>query len=204
LVVDGNVIYPGFPPGLEGDRDWDNWIGGTQAPSLGFLIGPAMYKYLVFNDETWDYTRYDFKNYARDTRFAASFLDATQTDYNEFKKNKGKMILYHGWNDPSISAYATIEHYEAAMQQDKDLPSYVRLYLLPGVLHCAGGTGCDIADWIGVIRAWVEDNKAPERLITSKHSHGKVVATRPLYPYPKVTVYNGSGDANQEKNYRLK
>ncbi len=204
LVLDGKVIYPGFPAGLEAERDWDAWIAGTQGPSLSFLIGTSMYKYLVFNDETWDYSRYDFKNYFKDTRFAASFLDATQTDYSEFKKNKGKMIIYHGWNDPSITAYATIEHYEAAMQIDKDLPSFLRLYLLPGVLHCAGGTGCDNVDWVGLIQAWVEDNKAPERIISSKLSQGKVIATRPLYPYPKVTVYSGSGDASQEKNYKVK
>ena len=49
-----------------------------------------MYKYLVFNDDRWDYTRYDFNNFSRDTRFAASFLDATQTDYSEFKKTRVK------------------------------------------------------------------------------------------------------------------
>ncbi|HEX6226614.1 MAG TPA: tannase/feruloyl esterase family alpha/beta hydrolase [Chryseolinea sp.] len=204
LVVNGKVIYPGFPVGLEADMEWDSWIAGTRQPSLSFQIGTGMYKYLVFNDDTWDYSRYSFSNYVKDTRFAASFLDATQTDYSEFKKNNGKMIIYHGWNDPSISAYSTIEHYEAAMQRDKDLPANVRLYLLPGVLHCGGGTGCDNVDWLGVIQAWVEENKSPERIVSSKLSQGKVIATRPLYPYPKVTVYSGSGDASQEKNYKVK
>jgi hypothetical protein len=204
LVVDGKVIYPGFPPGLEADSEWNSWIAGTQQPSLSFLVGTNMYKYLVFNDETWDYTRYDFKNYFRDTRFAASFLDGTQTDYGEFKKSKGKMIIYHGWNDPSISAYSTIKHYEEAMQKDKDLPSYVRLFLLPGVLHCGGGEGCDNVNWQTLIESWVENNEAPERIISSKLSHDKVIATKPLYPYPRVTIYSGSGDANQDKNYKIK
>jgi feruloyl esterase len=204
LIIEGKVIYPGFPPGLEGDPEWDAWIGGTARPSVSSLIGITMYKNLVFNDPTWDFTHYDFKNYFRDTRFAASFLDATQTDYSEFKKNKGKMIIYHGWNDPSISAYSTIDHYAAAMQKDKDLASYVRLFLLPGVLHCGGGVGCDNVDWETVIRAWVEENKAPARIISSKISEGKVVATRPLYPYPTVTIYGGKGDATLEKNYKIK
>ena len=204
LTVDGKVIYPGFPPGLEGNAEWDAWIGGTQRPSISFLIGTTMYKNLVFNDSTWDFTRYEFKNYPRDTRFAASFLDATKVDYSEFKKNKGKMIIYHGWNDPSISAYSTIDHYTAALQKDKDLPAYVRLYLLPGVLHCGGGPGCDNVDWESVIRAWVEQNKAPDEVLSSKLSKGKVIATKPLYPYPKVAVYSGKGDATQAKNYRIK
>ncbi|HMG92822.1 MAG TPA: tannase/feruloyl esterase family alpha/beta hydrolase, partial [Chryseolinea sp.] len=204
LVIDKKIIYPGFPPGLEGHSEWDAWIGGSKAPSLSYMIGTSMYKYLVFQDEQWDYTHYDFKNYAKDTRFAASFLDATQADYSELKKNKGKMIIYHGWNDPSISAYSTIEHYEAALEKDKDLNSYIRLFMLPGVLHCGGGTGCDNVDWVGLIREWVEDNKAPDRIISSKVDQGKTIATRPLVPYPKATVYSGSGDASQEKNYKVK
>jgi hypothetical protein len=78
------------------------------------------------------------------------------------------------------------------------------LFMLPGVLHCGGGPGCDNVDWISLIRDWVENNKAPERIISSKLVQGKTVATRPLLPYPKVTVYSGSGDASQEKSYKVK
>jgi feruloyl esterase len=204
LVVDQKVIYPGFPPGLEAIGEWDAWIAGTQGPSLSFMIATNMYKYLVFNNPDWDYTKYDFKNYFNETNYASSFLNATQVDYSEFKKRNGKMIMYHGWNDASVSAYSSIDHYEAALNKDKDLQSYIRLYLLPGVLHCGGGTGCDNVDWVALIRSWVEDNKAPERIVSSKVGDGKTVATRPLYPYPKVTVYSGSGDSSQEKNYKAK
>lgn len=208
LVVDQKIVYPGFPVGLEAEVGaWDAWITGTasdQQPSLHFMFGTNMFKYLVFNDPSWDYSKYDFKKYFNETNFAASFLDATQTDYSEFKKSNGKMIMFHGWNDPALSAYSTIDHYEAALKKDKDLSSYIKLFLMPGVLHCGGGTGCDNVDWVALIQAWVEKNQAPERIISSKIVQGKQVATRPLYPYPKVTVYSGSGDANQEKNYKVK
>ena len=204
LIVDQKVVYPGFPPGLEAIGEWDAWIAGTQGPSLSLQIGTTFYKYIVFQDENWDYSQYDFRNLARDTRFAASFLDATQVDYSEFKKRNGKMIIYHGWNDASVSAYSTIEHYQAALEQDKELNSYIRLFLMPGVLHCAGGTGCDNVDWVGLIRDWVENNKAPDHIISSKIAEGKTIATRPLVPYPKQTVYGGSGDASQEKSYVAK
>jgi hypothetical protein len=208
LVVDQKTIYPGFPVGLEAEMGaWDAWIAGTnpyQKPSLHYMFSTNIFKYLVFNDPNWDYTKYDFKRFSDDTRFASSFLDATQVDYSEFKKKNGKMIMYHGWNDHALSAYSTIDHYEAAMKQDKDLSSYIRLFLMPGVLHCGGGTGCDNVDWIGLIRDWVENNKAPDRVISSKVDQGKTVATRPLLPYPKVTVYSGSGDASQEKSYKVK
>ena len=111
------------------------------------------------------------------------------------------MIMYHGWNDPALSALATIRHYEDAMNKDNNLRSNIRLFMLPGVLHCGGGTGPDDVDWVLLIRDWVEKNKAPERVVVSKIVNGKTVMTRPVFPYPKKAVYNGSGDANLEKNF---
>jgi feruloyl esterase len=208
LKVGQQSIYPGYAPGLEAEMgSWNSWISGT-APnlevSLHYSLSTGVYKYFVFNDASWDYSTYDFKNYFNDTRFAASFLDATQGDYSEFKKHNGKMIIYHGWNDPALSPYSTIEHYEAAMQKDRFLNDYIRLFLLPGVLHCDRGTGCDNVDWLGIMQEWVENNKAPDRIISSKIVQGKTIATRPVHPYPQVTVYSGSGDASQEKNYVVK
>lgn len=204
------LIYPGFPFGLEGETgSWDAWISGTStylnnAPSLHYMFGTNIYKYLIFNDPTWDYSKYDFKNFFKETAYASAFLDATQTDYSDFKKLKGKMIIYHGWNDVALSANATIQHYEEAMKKDKDLSSYVRLFLLPGVLHCGRGTGPSNVDWVMLIREWVENNKAPERVVLSKAANGKNVMTRPVYPFPRVTVYSGKGDPNEEKNFSSK
>ena len=114
------------------------------------------------------------------------------------------MILWHGWNDPAFSAFATIQHYEEAPYKDKDLPTYIRLFLLPGVLHCGRGTGPDNFDPASLIRDWVENDKAPERIVVSKMEKGKVVMTRPIYPFPKKAIYNGTGDANLEKNFKAK
>lgn len=206
VIVDKQVVYPGFPVGLEGETgSWDNWIGGSsESPSLHYMFGTNMFKYLVYNNPDWDYSQYDFKNYFEETRYAASYLNATQTDYSDFKKHKGKMIMYHGWNDPALSAYETIQHYEAAQKKDKDLHSYIRLFLLPGVLHCGGGVGPDYIDWVTQIQDWVENQKAPERIVMSKFDKGKVVMTRPVYPFPKVTMYTGKGDSNLEQNFKVK
>ena len=206
LTNNQDTIYPGFPYGAENEEgSWDVWIAGTNPdlhnPSLHYMFGTNMFKYLVFNNSEWDYSKYDFSNFFDETRYASAYLDATKADYTEFKKKKGKMIMYHGWNDPALSAFETIKHYEEAEQKDKNIQSTIRLFLLPGVLHCGGGPGPDQVDWLRLIRDWVENDKVPERLVVSKMEKDKVIMTRPVFPYPKVAVYIGKGDTNLEKNF---
>ncbi len=73
--------------------------------------------------------------------------------------------------------------------------------MLPGVLHCGGGPGPSEADWLELARTWVEQGKAPERVIVSKSQQEKVVMTRPVYPYPRMAVYDGDGDSNEAGNF---
>lgn len=202
-------IYAGFPLGGENEPGgWAPWITGpnqgTMAlnfPSLQFAFGTEMFKYLVFQDPNWDYTAYDFSNFAEDTRYASAYLDATSTNYSALKNRGGKMIIYHGWNDPALSALATIEHYKEVEKNDANLRDYLRLFMLPGVLHCGGGPGPDQTDWIELIRDWVENGKAPERVIVSKRQNDETIITRPVFPYPRKAIYNGKGDPNKESSF---
>lgn len=140
------------------------------------MFGTNAFKYLIYNDSTWDYSKYTFKNFAAQTAYASAYLDATSTDYSAFNKQGGKIIFYHGWNDPAISAYSTIEHYEGILKNDNNAASYARLFLLPGVLHCGDGRGCDTVDWINLIIDWVEKSKAPEQVLATKLVEGKVMS----------------------------
>jgi feruloyl esterase len=207
---DQGEIYPGFPPGGENEPGgWMPWITGPNEesmelgfPSLQFGFGTEMFKYLIFQDPDWDYSKYEFSDFFEETQYASAYLDATSTDYSKFKERKGKMIIYHGWNDPALSAYATIEHYKALGEKDPAISDYVRLFMLPGVLHCSKGSGPDKADWIGLLRDWVENGNAPDRVIMSKVSDGEVMMTRPVFPYPRKAVYDGKGDPNRESSFK--
>lgn len=204
VVLEGKEIYPGFPHGAEGQPGgWWPWIVGLPSDTVSFektglqyRFGSEVFKYFVFHDSTWDYSTADFTHFSDKSRFASSFLDATSTDYSSFKELGGKMIIYHGWNDPALSALSTIEHYEEAFDKDSDLPDYLRLFLLPGVLHCAGGPGPDKTDWLEHIQNWVENGEAPERVIVSKQQGHDTLMSRPVFPYPYVAQYNGQGDPN--------
>jgi len=210
IINEGKMIYPGFPFGGENEPGgWFEWIVGPNQstmqlnfPSLQFGFGTEMLKYLVFQDPDFDYSSYDFSNYLDVTQYASSYLNATSTDYSGLKNRKGKMIIYHGWNDPALSALSTIEHYDNAKNADKEIEDYIRLYLLPGVLHCGGGPGPHEVDWLELVREWVENDKAPERVILSKSVDGKKIMTRPVFPYPQKAVYDGKGNPNKESNFK--
>jgi hypothetical protein len=207
------IAYPGFPFGQESKPEgWQNWITGPNArflqrsgyPTAQSYFGIEIFKYFILQDPRWDYSTYDFKGHEKEIRYVSTYLDAVSTDYSGLKKRKGKIIFWHGWNDPAISAYATIDHYKAVQAGDPDVRDYMRLFLLPGVLHCGGGDGPAQIDWIGLIRDWVEKNKAPERVIVSKAVDGKEVITRPVFPYPVESAYDGKGDPNKESSFVLK
>jgi len=120
-------------------------------------------------------------------RYASSYLDATSTDYSAFKNRKGKLIFWHGWNDPALSALATIDHFNAIRNKDPETNNYMRLYLLPGVLHCGGGKGPSEADWLSLIREWVEKGIAPDKIIIRKSVKGKEILLREVFPYSYKT-----------------
>jgi len=210
VVIDGKEVYPGFPFGSENeDGGWVSWIVGPMEslkplnfPSLQYGFGTEMYKYLIYNDPNWDYSKYDYSNFFEDTEYAASYLNATSTDYSGLKNNNGKILLVHGWDDPALSALSTIDHYESVMESDPEYDSFMKLYLLPGVLHCGGGRGPSEADWLQIIQKWVENGEPPDRIVVSKKDTEKVIMSRPVFPYPRTAIYDGKGDPNLETSFK--
>ncbi|MXZ72250.1 MAG: tannase/feruloyl esterase family alpha/beta hydrolase [Acidobacteria bacterium] len=206
----GERVYSGFNYGGENDRGgWDSWVVAADArratgvPNAQFGFGTELFKYFVFSDPAWDYTQYDFATWAEDTAATADILNATSTDLSAFSDRNGKIIYWTGWSDLALAPEGTIDYYEQLEAGDPSARDYARLYMLPGVLHCAGGPGPDRVDWVEAIRAWVEDGHAPERLVASKlDADGQVTLTRPVCPYPQVAEYDGSGDVNNEQSFR--
>ena len=191
---------------------WIAWITGPvpqmvakdRAPDLTFAFGTQIFKYLVFNQPDWDYSTYDFSNFEKDTRMAASYLNATNPNLDSLKARKGKLIIWHGWADPALPAEATIDYYRAVPAHDSKAADYCRLFMVPGCLHCGGGPGASEIDWLSVIVGWVEQDKSPVTLVASKKERGKVTMTRPLYAYPKVAAYKGSGDPNSAESFEAR
>ncbi|MDE0056409.1 MAG: tannase/feruloyl esterase family alpha/beta hydrolase [Gammaproteobacteria bacterium] len=201
--IDGRRIFAGFPYGGEHNpRGWEAWMVSAD-PSFAFAID--FYQNFVFSDPHWDYTQYDFANWEQDVAKVSAMLDATSTDLSEFKKRDGRIIFWTGWSDHLITALGTVDYYDKLTAADPDADEYSRLYMLPGMFHCGGGPAPDRTDWLEAIRAWVEDDKAPERLVSLQlDESGRVSRTRPICPYPQIASYRGTGDPDDEASFACK
>jgi feruloyl esterase len=136
---------------------------------------------------------------ARKSAFAQMY-EAKDPNLSQFFARGGKLLLWHGENDPGPSPVGTIDYFEAAKKADPSgAANGLRLFLDPGVGHCGGGPGADQLPLLEELDSWLTTGKAPETMIAKK-ADGSMV--RPLCAWPQVAQYGGSGDVNDPKNYR--
>jgi feruloyl esterase len=215
----GEQVFPGYSPGGEADpAGWQPWITGP-APekSLMYAFSTQFFKNMVYMDPAWDFHTFDMD---RDTKAAdekmARDLNANDPDLSRFRTRGGKLILYHGWNDAAIAPTATITYYQRVVKKlgPAQTDGFVRLFMVPGLEHCTGGTGPDrfgqdtVASGdpehsiASALEQWVEGGAAPNRIVAAKRElNGKVNRTRPICAYPAIAHYKGSGSTDTAENF---
>jgi feruloyl esterase len=211
----GQLIYPAYLRGGEAaPSSWETYMTGN-APLGGshMLQATNVLKYIVYENADWDFRSFDLE---RDAAFArkkvGDILDAFNPDLSRFNARGGKLLLYHGWNDPNISALNTLNYYESVIASLKKTAGakaassqdLVRLFLAPGMLHCGEGPGPNDFDPLPALEKWVEQKQAPERIVASHSTKDVVDRTRPLCAYPKVASYTGSGSTDEAASFVCK
>jgi hypothetical protein len=226
----GEQIFPGYPRGTEAvPGGWIPWIvpANSQAPSIQASFGNSHYGHAVFEQSNWDFSTLDFDH---DIAFGEAktgpILNATNPDLRSFRANGGKLIQYHGWGDPAITAISSIDYYENvrtflnrfpdARKEKTDIGDFYRLFLVPGMGHCSGGIGPSSfgngfgpartdaeRDLLSALEAWVEKGEAPQKLVGTGTAvnDSQATLTRPLCPYPQTARYLGKGDPNDAHNF---
>ena len=138
---------------------------------------------------------------AHDAREMAGDSNAW-TNLSTFQEHGGKLIFFHGMSDPWFSAIDTMQYYQRLTTDNGPTPvaDWSRLFLVPGMGHCSGGERTpDSFDMVEPIVNWVENNRAPERIIaTGRSMPGE---SRPLCPYPAHAQYEGKGDPKDAASY---
>jgi feruloyl esterase len=196
----GPGLFPGYEYGSEG-----GWNGTLNTP-VGIAVD--MYRYLVFNNPNWDYKMLNIeKDVPLFDKTIGPTMNSSDTNLKPFFDHGGKLLMYHGWADPGIPAGNSVEYYSNVVKGlggEARTSNSIRLFMLPGVGHCAGGDGPSTADWLGTLDQWRDMGKSPDSILASHSTMGVVDKTRPLCPYPKVAQYKGTGDTTAAANFTCK
>jgi feruloyl esterase len=134
---------------------------------------------------------------------SSTFQAALDPNIGDYARGGGKLLLWHGWGDQHISPQNTLAYYDAMKRSlgERTVDSFAKLYLFPGVAHCGGGEGPNTFDVLTPVMAWVESGRQPVQITASNVTNGTVTRTRPVYPYPTVARYKGSGDPNNAASF---
>ena len=201
----GHALYAAFP--------YDSGIGGTAFRQMHFgssvtgdlnaadaTLGFDSLRYYALTppDPSFDPMRFDFDRDTARVLETSKQNDADAAFLTTFS-HRGKLLLYHGLSDQGLSPLDTVAWYgRLPAKTGGQTQDWARLYLVPGMTHCAGGLATDEFDVLGAIQAWVEGDEAPDRIVAQGKAFPGV--TRPLCPYPKVSRYQG-GDPASEKSF---
>jgi hypothetical protein len=194
----GKQIYPGFEPGSE------TMFPIQTAGPEPFAVATTFMKSLVFKDPGWDFKSFDYdKDVTRAVQAGSAQLDVPPSGLESFFTSGRKLLLSHGWADGLIPPTSTVDFYTDLSKDlgPKKAAESTRLFMIPGMGHCAGGDGPFVFDAISTLDKWVETGRAPERIVVS-NPPGTRARTRPLCPWPEEAVYSGEGNTDEEKNFK--
>ena len=204
--ANGREIDPGFPAGIRYSPT------SRQINIAGTLFGDWTYQ-----DATWDVRGFALDRDVPAARKRWPLLEYDRPDLRAFSRRGGKLIAYQGWLDPTVPPLLTVRFYEqAAAKLRGNSNQTLRLFMVPGMEHCTRGPGPESFgqafrgdapvidadhDLLTALMAWVEQGKAPDRIVASRVRDDKVDRTRPLCPYPSVARYDGSGSTDAAENF---
>ena len=203
------------------------WPGIERGVDLGALAGAAPFpipieqaRYWVYFDPNWDWNTLTLGNYeaffAENIAKVGPVMATDNPDLNAFKARGGKLIMYHGWSDNLIMPQGTTLYHDRMRQSVADADSFSRLYMVPGMGHCSGGSGVNQfgqgssgvvpatpqRDIFRALMGWSESGTAPSSVIGSRVEAGLTTQTRPLCPYPQVARHRGSGSTDDAANFQ--
>jgi feruloyl esterase len=188
----------GLSPGSE--LGWNTWAGTEP-----FATAVDHFRYVVHGDENWSPDSFRFeRDAARAESLDGNTINALNAELRPYFRRGGKLIQYHGWSDPQISPRASPQYFDSVVRRLgnlKQVQDSYRLFMVPGMAHCAGGEGADRFDMLTALEGWIENGRIPDEIPAWRERQGRVDRRRRLCPYPSLSRFMG-GDANDVNSFR--
>jgi pimeloyl-ACP methyl ester carboxylesterase len=204
---DGKFLWHGLARGT----DLFALAGTRGSPLTGrpFSIPLEWFQYFLLQDPKWDFTTLTPAGFellfTQSVEQYGAVIGTDNPDLTRFRDGGGKIIIYHGLADQLIPADGTIDYYKRVQQKmggEKKTAKFARLFLAPGVDHGFRGPGGTPTGLMDAIIRWVEAGEAPDKLIAERRDkNGKLVGKRPLFPYPQIAKYKGTGSTDDVENF---
>ncbi len=195
----GTVIFPGKEPGSE-----LGWLGVASTATQPISVATGSFL-VAYQDAKWDWRTFDLDRDVKLVDEKTGFVNAVDPDLSKFKARGGKVLMYHGWNDTAIAPQNSIDYYASVQKKmGGSQDDFIKLFMAPGMGHCAGGPGPDQVNYMGALERWRESGVAPASLTATRTAGTRVDMTRPLCAYPKVATYKGTGSTNDAENFVCK
>jgi feruloyl esterase len=188
-----------LPMSRGGEAGWAAFVGtagdGRDATNGGGLGGLLP---LIFGDRPVTLAGMTLDDVMQVRRSAfARLYEAGDPDLQPFFSRGGKLLLWHGEDDPGPSPVGTNDYVEAVLAETPAARRHLRYFTLPGVQHCGGGPGASRVAWLDALESWDETGRAPEVL----HGGGPGSLIRPHCAWPNVARFRGPGDANDPASW---
>ena len=210
----GRTLYVGqaWDPGIAapGWRQWKLGSSQTGTPNSAnttLMAGALAYEFVTPPDPSLAITRFDFdRDPERMQPFSQVYDTYRDATLAGFRARGGKLLIFHGTADPIFSALESIDYYQRLSRNNGGPDAaarWARLFLVPGMNHCAGGPATDSFDGLGAIVNWVEKGAAPARIDASASPRTTYFPgrTRPLCAYPAYARYSGTGSLEDGANF---
>jgi len=193
-------VFTGVAFGSE--MGWDPKVG-----LVPFPIGESYFKDVIYKDPNWDYRTLNLdKGVTEADSLTAKLMNGIDPNLKPFFDHGGKLLQYHGWNDQQVSPFNSVNYYNSVVKKlgHDAVDKNYRLFMEPGMMHCGGGDGPNQFDLMGALEKWREGGVAPDKIVATHATQGKVDNSRPLCPYPQVAKYTGEGSTTDAANYVCK
>jgi feruloyl esterase len=215
IETNGTYIFPAFEKGSE--AMWSFTVTGFVWPLI-----TSYYAVQVLNvsDVGFNVFSVNLTVLQLADKLNPGGVIADDPDLQPFFARNGRLLHYHGWADGLIPSRTSIDYYNSVSRNiSTDFSDYYRLFMIPGMGHCAQGPGPWIfntdpagaaadttADLVNQLLAWVELGVAPDTLLGTKYVNDTgtqgIAFQRPICPYPNTAVWTGQGQWEDPANWK--